>query len=442
LLPFNARLFWIGPFNSPDPLHFFVFALPILLLLPGPLSILMRRAQERDFEALFALFFLAVFFILFLLMQRLSPFFGVFAALTAGGNAAELLQGRLARALRKPALYLSLFAVIVWLFQDFAWEGPHDFWRNLARRLRIPARNVFVVYPQARDVDGDLLAWIRSETEPGAVILSLHYLSPMVLTYADRATNLNDFFESPRLRSKAQRLLSSLYASEEDLYGFAAGQGSTYLLVSSALGSDPTKDSPLYQAGLINMPPGCAAYRLMFEPERLNRFDLVYENEIYRLFRVGSPPAHRSWPRSPLFYERELLWSEGGNIEDFYRAVMRIYALTARGRSLVLRGNDLDGERSLVEALHIFYFYPAWRALDELYARRGRFEERESAAAFAHRMDPNRADVCLALAESRAGLGKVDEIRELIDRCMSLPASTPMRERMEALRRRLGEASP
>ncbi len=442
LLPFDARAFWVGPFNSPDPLHFFVFALPLLLLLPGPLSILMRRAQEREFEALFTLTFLAVFFFLFLLMQRLSPFFGVFAAVTAGGNAAEILHSRRAAVLRKPALYLSLFALAVWLFQDFAWEGPRDFWRSTARRLRVPARDSFVAYPQARDVDGDLVAWIRGDTEPDAVILSLHYLSPLVLTYADRATNLNNFFESPRLRSKARRLLSALYSSEEDLYRFSREQGATYLLVSAAVGCDPTKDSPLYQAGLVNMPPGCAAYRMLFEPQRLQRFDLVYENELYRLFRVGAPPASRPWPRSPLFYERELLWSEGGNMEDFYNSVMRIYALTARGRSLILRGDDVAGERTLVEALHVFYFYPAWRSLDDLYARRGRLEEREAAAAFAHRMDPNRADVCLALAESRAGLGKAEGVDELLDRCLSLPASAAVRGRAEDLRRRMEQPAP
>jgi hypothetical protein len=144
------------------------------------------------------------------------------------------------------------------------------------------------------------------------------------------------------------------------------------------------------------------------------------------------------WPRSPLFFERELLWSEGGNIRDFHDAVMRVYALTARGRSAVLRGDDFGGERSLVEALHVFYFYPAWRSLDELYARRGRLEERESAAAFAYRMDPNRADVCLALAECRTALGRTEAVPELVDRCLTLPAPASLRERAEALRSRLG----
>jgi tetratricopeptide (TPR) repeat protein len=442
LLPFDARAFWVGPFNAPDPLHFFVFALPLLMLLPGPLSILAKRAGERDFEALFALVSLAVSFALFLLMQRLSPLFGVFAALAAGGIAAELRHLRGAAALRRPTLYLALLAVVVSLFQAFAWEGRRDFWRSLARRLRVPSRETFVLYPYARDVGGDLLAWMRGNLERDAVVLAPHYLSPAVLTYAERATNLNDFFESPALRRKAHRLLGSLYASEDDLHRFAREQGSTHLLVSCAIGADPTKDSPLYQAGLVNMPPGCAAYLLMFEPERLARFDLVYENEMYRLFRVGRSPAARDWPRSPLFYDRELLWSVGGNIGDFYGAAMRIYALTARGRSLVLAGDDAAGERALVEALRVFYFYPAWRALDGLYARRGRMDEREAAAAFAHRMDPNRADVRLALAESRAGLGRTDGLRELLSRCLAPGTPADVRGRAEALLGRLGEPLP
>ncbi|MDD4858502.1 MAG: hypothetical protein PHD74_10435, partial [Candidatus Krumholzibacteria bacterium] len=49
LLPFDARAFWVGPFNSPDLLHLFVFALPLLLLLPKPLSTLVRRSKEGEY---------------------------------------------------------------------------------------------------------------------------------------------------------------------------------------------------------------------------------------------------------------------------------------------------------------------------------------------------------------------------------------------------------
>lgn len=434
MLPFDARAFWVGPFNSPDALHIFVFVLPMLLLLPGPISRLARRARfDDDFEARLSLFFLALSFVLFLLIQRLSPFFGIFAALVSGGTALEIEGRRGSRIAIEPTLYMSLFVAVVWIFQDFAWEGKYDFWRQVARRLRVPQREAFFVRPLARDVDGEIINWIRERTEKDAVILSLHYISPMILTYADRPTNLNDFFESPRLRKKAERLLVSLYSSEEELYRFAREQGSNYLLLSAAVGCDPTKDSPLYQAGFSNMPPGCAAYLLMFDPDRLRRFELVYENEYYRLFRVGIPSQPRSWPRSPLFYEKELLWQEGGDMQSFYSNVMRIYALYSRAKALVSRGDDAKGERELIEALRIFYFYPAWRELDALYSRRGRISERESAASFAYRMDPNRADVCLAFAESSIELGKMQQAKELLERCLSLPASASVSKRAEDL---------
>jgi len=423
LLPFEARALWTGPFNSPDALHFFIFALPMLLLLPGPVSVLLRRTQEKDFEALFALAFLAVFFILFLLMQGVLPLFGFFVAIAAGGNIPELFRGRKPGNAARPALFLSAAAVAISLFQDFGWEGRHDHWLGIARAIRVPARSAFVIHPYAQDVEGDLLAWIRGNVEPDAVVMSLHYLSPQVLTYTGRATNLNGFLESPALRRKAERLLTLLYSSEDRLYRFCAEESSDYLLIGCAVGCDATKESPLYQAGLTNMPSGCAAYRLVFEPETLVRFDLVYENEMYRLFRVGRPAEARAWPRSPLFYEKDLLWSVSGDMGDFYNSAMRIYALTARGRSLILRGAERDGESALVEALHVFYFYPAWEALDELYARRARTGDREAAAAFAYRHDPNRAGVCLALAESRIALGRVEGVREILERCAGLPAS-------------------
>ncbi len=443
LLPFDARAFWVGPFNSPDALHFFVFALPTLLLLPGPLALLAWRARRRESEAQIVLAFLAVFFFLFLLMQRLLPLFGFFAAIAAGGNVPLFLQARSPRRFATPAFVVSIAVVAIFLFQDFGWEGNRDYWRRIARTLKVPPRARFAIYPGARDVEGDMLAWVRGNVEPGAVVMSLHYLSPQVLAYTGRATNLNDFFESPRLRRKAERLLASLYSSEDDLYRFCAGQGSDYLLVSCAVGCDPTKDSPLYQAGLVNMPPGCAAYRLMFEPEKLARFDLVYENEMYRLFRIGRGASPRAWPRSPLFYEKDLLWNVSGGIDRFYGSAMRIYALAARGRTLILQGREREGERSLVEALRIFYFYPAWKALDELYARRARVEERETAASFAYRHDPNRADVCLALAESRIARGSTEGVREILERCMRLPAPAADRSRAAGMLEKIdGEIPP
>lgn len=441
LLPFDARAFWVGPFNSPDALHFFVFALPMLLLLPGPVRLLVKRSRAKgDFEALFALAFLVLFFVLFLLMQRLEPLFGVFAAIAAGGSAPGFFRSRRAREVAKPSFVLAVLVVIISLCQDFGFEGSGDFWRAAARALRVPSRSSFVVFPYARDVEGDLLSWIKAHTPPDAVVMSLHYLSPQVLTYTGRATNLNDFFESPRLRSKAERLLELLYSSEEDLYRFCASQSSSYLLVSSAVGDDPTKDSPLYQAGLVRLPPGCAAYRLMFEPQTLAHFDLVYENEMYRLFAVGRGWSERAWPRPPLFYEKELLSGAGGDIRGFYRAVMRVYALTANGRSLMLRGDPASGETALLDALHAFYFYPAWKTLDDLYARRGRTSDRASLDEFAYRYDPNRLDVCLALAEARIALGKTDGVREILERTCALPGAESRTREIRALLERLDSA--
>ena len=437
LLPFDARAFWVGPFNSPDALHFFVFALPVLLLLPVPCARLMKRAQNGDFEARCALGFLFVYFYLFLLMQRLLPLFGICAVIVAGGTVPACFPTRSVKGAVRPAFLLAVCVGAVFLFQVFGWGGRRDFWRRIAGSLRVPSREAFVMFPYARDVDGELFSWMRENVEADAVVMSLHYLSPSILTYTGRATNSNDFFESPGLRRKAERFLTLLYSSEAALNRFCAEQSSDYLLVSCAVGCDATKDAPLYQAGFFNMPPGCAAYRFIFEPEKLVAFDLVYENEMYRLFRVGRAARERIWPRSPLFYERDLLWSMSGNMKDFYDSVMRIYALTARGRRLMAGGHEREGEDALVAALHIFYFYPAWKSLDGLYARRGRLEERESAASFAYRYDPNRADICLALAASRIERGMTEGVREMLERCSSVPASASERRQAAELIRAL-----
>jgi hypothetical protein len=311
-------------------------------------------------------------------------------------------------------------AAAVMTLQLFFWAGPGDVWREVARTLRIPQRRSFVVYPTAPDPEGDMLRWIQGNTGPGDVILSMHYLSPQILTYTGRPTVLNDFFEAPRLREKAHRFLRALYSGERTLLELCRETGSSWLVLSSAVGCDPTSDSPLYQAGLSNMPPDCAAYRLMFEPGLLESFDLVYENEMYRIFRAGAAPRPRRVPRSPLFYEAELLWRLGGDMEGFYNTVMRIYAVTARAAGLERAGRVAEAEGSLAGALRTFYFHPAWRRLDRIYARGRRGAERLALARFAADADPWRAEVQLALAESAEAVGEDRTALEALRRCSGL----------------------
>lgn len=437
LLPFDARAFWVGPFHSPDARHIFVFALPIILLLPNQAARLAARARRGDFPSTFTLAFLAVFFVFFLLMQRLLPLFGVFAAAAAAGNAVVARRAGTGSAVLKPSIIFTLCIMGVFLLQDFAWEGPADIWRRTSRLLRIPSRKKFAVYPYSGDVEGALLAWIDRNTPGDAVILSYHYLSPQVLTYTGRSTNLNDFFESPRLRRKAERFLELLYSSEDRLLEFCREQSSDYLLISIAAGCDPTRDSPLYQAGLMDVPPDCAAYRFLFEPEKLKGFNLVYENEMYRLFRVGEAPSKRMWPRSPLFYERELLWRFEGDIEVFYNSVMHVYALSARAQRLVRMGRYLEAESALTDALRLFYFYPAWRSLDDIYRRRGRMDERKALAEYAYQYDPYRCEVCIELARSRMDLGETGGARAILEKCSRLHQTKRQRTEILGLLRRL-----
>jgi hypothetical protein len=438
LLPFDVRAFWVGPFHSPDPRNIFVFALPLLILVPGQLQRLVRRAREGDFPALFVTVFLAISLVLYFMMQRLLPFFGIFAALAAGGNAVPAAEGG-ARRWRGSEI-ATVCVLGISLLQVFAWEGPVDIWRGASRLLRVPYRERFVIFPMQGDVDGALLSWIERNTPERSVIMTTHYLSPQLLTYTGRPTNLNDFFESPRLRKKAETFLTLLYSSEERLYSFCMEQESDYLLVSITAGCDPTGDSPLYQAGLTDMPPGCAVYRLLFDPDRSARFELVYENEMYRLFRVGRSGAERRWPRSPLFYDEELLWLNEGDIRSFYYSIMRIYSLTSRGLELARQGRGAEAERILSDVMRTYYFYPAWRALMNIRSRDGgRPSDLEPLAGLAYRADPYRADVCLELAGVRIAAGKIEEAAPLLEQCASLSMTESEKRRLERLEGRVNQ---
>jgi hypothetical protein len=436
LLPFDVRAFWAGPFHSPDALHLFVFALPVLLLLPGPLRRLAGKIRrDGGLAEWFVIFFLAVFFFLFLLMQRLLPFFGAAAIVTAGGLAASRADRRVSAPLHAASSAFSVLVIVVMALQVLFWAGKFDVWRNLSRKMRIPLRRKFVVYPIARDPEGEMLEWIRANTGENDVILSLHYHSPQILTYTGRPTNLNDFFEAPRLREKSKLLLEALHAGERQLLELCRKGSSTYLVAGVAIACDPSKDSPLYQAGFAAMPEGCAAERLMFAPESLDSFDLVYENEMFRVFRVGASPVARRRPRSPIFYDGELLGRAHGDIDLFYDTAMYMYASTARASSRIAVGAAGEAEGILMEALRTHYFHPAWRMLDRLYAEGGENGKRMGLADFALSHDPWRVDVIIAWIESRLAAGETGGVGEKLERCRGLPMTGKEEKRLQ----RLGE---
>jgi hypothetical protein len=431
-LPFDVRAFWVGPFHSPDPLHLFVFALPLLLLLPGPMSRLIRRWKKGDFTAALTGFLLMVFLALFLLMQRMLPFFGAFAVVVAGGLPESIGRVRSAP-LKRAAAFTAAAVAALMILQVLFWESGFDLWRRAARSLDIPRRRKFVVYPLERDPERGMIDWISANTGAGDVVLSLHYLSPQILTYTGRPTNLNDFFEAPRLREKAGEMLRSLYSSEKKLLSFCRENGSEWLVLSSAVGCDPSLDSPLYQAGFDHMPPDCAAYRMMFEPAALDSFDLVFENEMYRIFRIGVPPAPRKLPASPLFFRGDLLWRSGGDIAVFYDTVMHMYAVTVHASRLMGRGGDAEAEALLVGILEKAYFHPAWRLLDALLVGRGASRERLALAEYAWASDPWRADVCLAAARCRMEAGDRAGAAEVLEACSGIPMTADEADRFGRL---------
>ena len=230
-------------------------------------------------------------------------------------------------------------------------------------------------------------------------------------------------------------MLRSLYSSEENFLSFCEENNSDYLVLSAAAGCDPTRDSPLYQAGFDQMPPGCAAYRLMFEPRTLGSFDLLYENEIYRVFKIGEPPVERRRPASPLFYRGDLLRRYNGDIEEFYNTVMYMYGATLRSSRLIGAGAEAEAEELLAGVLRIEYFHPAWQLLDLLYKKQNLTRDRLALAEFAWSSDPWRPGVCLSLAGSRLAAGDRDGARETLGVCATLS----MTERQTVRFKRLAE---
>ncbi|MFC2174045.1 tetratricopeptide repeat protein, partial [Acidobacteriota bacterium] len=112
-------------------------------------------------------------------------------------------------------------------------------------------------------------------------------VGPMVLSNANRAIVLQPKFEVDGIREKVWRFLNAVYGSEDDFYRYCTEFGVQYYLYDIRTALPHDKDSDRYVAGKPRLDKESAAFLFHFRPERLGKFQLVFQNGTYRVFQVG-----------------------------------------------------------------------------------------------------------------------------------------------------------
>ena len=294
-LPFEARLLWNGPFNTPSP-YFLLYRYGLLLPLAvwGLFRFVKTKRRTADFAGIMVVLLAVIFLVANIMVQRMTIFGAFFLGLvivyvfparreetSITGNK---IPGAVSFLTRIHFSWVLLAACLIFQIREAVlWDGT--LFARTAKRLStdksLPRLAVYVVD------DIDMLEWIRRHTPETAVFLSNIENSPSILTYTGRAINQHPKMETENIRKKHRDTLMTLFGEDESaLYRLLDAFQTDYYLypVRNLLQADP--DGKRYLAGLSQVSRRNLTYRLHFEPDGFRRLQLVYRNRSYQVFQV------------------------------------------------------------------------------------------------------------------------------------------------------------
>ncbi len=393
----EARLFWVGPYESPDRMRVYLEYGPMAVLAAAGLvlwwyHVARRRLREGEFVAAAA----PVFIILYLLISRLTVFLAPWVALLSVYPAFGI------RRLRARTCY-GLALVLLWAFHIYIStnQKPPEWFRGAVVSVTGYEPEIPWYYGSERV---ELLMWMARHPSPGPVLADFS-LSPPYLYLAGWPIALNPMFEVPEVRRKALAYAEAALADEETFYRLCRRWGVKYVVhfapqvLSQGTGS-------FYNATAREPGPNSAAALMQFHPEKLRRFRLVLETYSARVFEVGRPyDGFRSRAYHPLYDPGRFgAVPEEEALKAFYRDFRRADYYYSLGRE-----NQTAGE-----------FVAA-------------------AAAFANalRLHPDFEDATLRLGQCQAALGQYEEARGAFERAaVARPDDPRPREYLKAIKAR------
>ena len=310
-LPFDSRVFWAPPFNTPTGAEIwsklgFHTGVVVLVMIWCIRTILVRGTDvlRRSF-----LLTVPAFLAAYMLIERLGIVFLVFIAI-----AVAVAGDRLVRRL-VPAWGLRALPVVVGILLI---SPVLNLSGNLGDMIRITrsVRQGQDVHLEASDQGlwrswAGMFSWITANTPgpgsrlqgPEAAFLGEIGVSPQLLLYTGRPIVLNSQFENAAIRNRYRRFLEALYDTEEKvLWDFAREHGADYVFINRNFATRLGPGSLAYQAGIAGpLTMDMNVVKLHFQPETLDGFIPVYDNEHYRVFRV----AARSGGQLPVSWQRD-----------------------------------------------------------------------------------------------------------------------------------------
>ena len=285
-LCFESRVMWTSSFLSPSPgvMAGWLGGGWLAGAAGAWVAVRRMRAERRIAPSAFIILWMAAAFtVLFALIQRMDVFAGFFVCVLAGAAAPRRVFT--ARGAAASALLLALVAFNVWHLQRLYLVGSAP----------LPT--------QTRP----LIGYLRERTAPDDVVLATFQFSPVICAFADRPVVVHSKFENARVREKVEEFYTALFEPEPGFYGFCRKYDVKYFVYEPSMLLDRSKESMRYMADRLRLPQDSTAVLMQFAPQRLKHFQLVFQSEAYRLFRVlggTEQPAAADVPPLPVYDSR------------------------------------------------------------------------------------------------------------------------------------------
>lgn len=304
LIPMESRLLWVGAFAPPAMDHIVTTLLfpAVLLVLAAPLiAANFRNGTWRGAHVMMMLL-AALWTVEYLFMRRMGAVAIFFVSVIACGGSVYCL----ATAGRKKAVSTVLVIVSIGalLWNSWTYLGGNRLQRILSRynagksdveKNSVPVWNSYYL---------DVLGWIKADTLPTDPFVAQMSASGSILAYTGRPVVLHSKFETKSIRDKYEKYVSALYSDEETLYRFCRENGARYFLYEADFTLSRNSSSYRYIADRLNLRGDETSVLMHFFPEKLKHFKMVYQNAVYRVYKVDegkTPPVNANRPYQPLY---------------------------------------------------------------------------------------------------------------------------------------------
>ena len=179
---------------------------------------------------------------------------------------------------------------------------------------------------------------------------------------------------------------------------------------------DTSNYSPRFGVGLRHAPEKSLAYKMHFEPETLTHFNLLYQNDNYRVFRVTKSMEPVFLTDHPPVYDKNTLQRYAGNTEKFYEAIVDALLTYQLALNAQAQGNDPEAVRRFRYCLGIAPRYTvAWLGAGDSLFRMGDIEAANAAYGRALESSPDHPLALYNKALAMVRLGKPVEAQGLLD---------------------------